>query len=86
MIKAWSKSGDIFAGKRAEQLVKRMQVLAAEEGNDHLLPNDFTYGDVSRAWATSGHADAVEKAKKYAAISRELHETSQQDETDPSDE
>lgn len=73
VIKAWSKSGDIFAGKRAEQHLRRMQELAAA-GDSDLAPNEYTYGDVGNAWKLSGHADAEKKAKKYAAMSKRMHD------------
>jgi hypothetical protein len=64
VIKAWSKSGDLHAGNRAEALLDQMQE-TSKTGDRNMSPNLIIYNSVISAWANSKSRLGAQRALAY---------------------
>ena len=68
-----AKSGEIWAGQRAEDVLNYMLELYLKRGNNAARPNIVTFNQVMAAWAKSSHPDAGGKAVATLRKLDELH-------------
>ena len=73
MLSFLAKSGEIWAGQRAEDVLNYMLELYLKRGNSAARPNIVTFNQVMAAWAKSSHPDAGGKAVATLKKLDELH-------------
>jgi hypothetical protein len=69
-----AKSGQQWAGQRAEDVLNFMLELSLKRGNKNLTPSIVTFNSVMAAWKNSGRHDAGEKAHSILGKLEALHE------------
>ena len=73
MLSYLAKSGEIWAGQRAEDVLNYMLELNLKRGNAAARPDIITFNRVMAAWAKSSHPEAGDKAVATLAKLDELH-------------
>lgn len=69
-LRAWTRHDAV---ENAEHIVKLMESLHADEGDQRYKPNERTYTALMRCWLRSGLPDAVERADSLLKVMRDMY-------------
>ena len=82
-LHGWSKSKEDDAPYRAEDLLRRMEILAKDAPERGIRPDIITYSAVIGAWARSNVFDSAERAQQLLEQCVKLYETEKDDRLKP---
>lgn len=71
VVDAWAECGE---AEQAEKLVRRMEELSRQPGNEHLKPDSITYSTIVHAWARSSDVQAAWHAERIFNYMQRLYE------------
>eukprot|EP00977_Amphora_coffeiformis_P007292 scaffold1581_cov169-Amphora_coffeaeformis.AAC.28 len=81
LINAISRSGELDAGEKAEQILHKMDMLYQTGSNPDVKPNTYTYTAVIEAHANSGAPGSTERAGQLCELMVQKYENGDEDVT-----